>query len=314
MKKVEVKKKIYFWISGLILIVLLLFFVFKVINNSSKLTALPSEINAASTFYIGWGGGAYARQCKGFDCDITYSFKEQEAIKLPYVNIEDLPDWVDMSKYCDKECFAHRSVFSTDPDTANITPNWENRVVRIVCDDTTGSGLLTSSGGEPAVITAKHVIADKEQCAIYPPKQGPKHVGESLFEIHNSLDLGIIYLGEFNELVDSLAKKTIDICEDGTKTEEVFVFGYPDSILSNTPSVVKGIISNFDQYGYAIDANIGPGYSGGVAVKKDSGCYLGIPSFVTKSISQGAEGIGNLGVILKATNLNYDEKIGFSFK
>lgn len=314
MKKTKINKKGYLWIIGVALIVLL-FFVLKIANEPSDIDLSLPKTNTVSTFYIGWGGGAYARQCKGFDCDITYSFREQEAIKLPYTNIEDLPDWVDVSKYCNKECFAHKSVFSTDPDTANITSNWENRVVKIVCNDnTTGSGLLTLSKGKPAVITAKHVITDKEQCAIYPPKQGPKYIGKNLFEIHNSLDLGIIYLGEFNELVDSLAKETVNICEDGTKTEEVFVFGYPDSIPSNTPSVVKGIISNFDQYGYAIDANIGPGYSGGVAVKKDSGCYLGIPSFVTKSISQGAEGIGNLGVILKSTNLEYDENMGFSFK
>src|SRR3989344_4872092 len=307
MRKVGVKKKNYFWISGLMLVTLLFFIIFKVINNPPKSTPLSPEINAASTFYIGWGGGAIARKCPNFSCEVSYSFKEQEALELPYSDMESMPEWVDVSEFCKKDCFANKSVFSTDPDTAIITPDWDNKVVKIVCsDNTAGSGLLTLSIGKPAVVTARHVIAGKEQCAVYPPKQQYKLAGKNSFEIHNDLDLGIILLGEFNESVDALAKEFVNVCKDGTKTEDILVFGYPDTISSNTASVVKGIISNFDQYSYAIDANIGPGYSGGVAVKKNDGCYLGIPSFVTRSSSQGAEGIGNLGVILKATNLKYD--------
>lgn len=308
----------YIYIAGIVIaLVVFLLIAFSIrIDNTDDSPPTPTDpaYNVASVFYIGWGGGAYARQCKGFDCDITYSFEEQLEIELPYSSIDDMSDWVDMSEYCEKECFAHRSVFSTDPASANITPNWEDRVVKIICaDNTSGSGLLTLSNKEPAIITAKHVIDGKSECRVFPPKLGFKLVDENSFKTHAELDLGIILLGSFNESVDMIAKKPVSVCESGIKTEEIFVFGYPDTIPSNSASVVEGIISNYDQNAYAISANIGPGYSGGVAVKKDDGCYLGIPSLVRKSPSPDAVGIGNVGVILKATNLKYDVVEGFSF-
>jgi len=283
----------------------------------------PSPTQAVvATFYIGWGDGAFARECKGSECNVVRSFTDVEALELPYASINDLPDWIDMSGYCKEECFAHKEVFTEDPNTSTIIADWEDRTALILCSDKKpfdpsslelGSGLLTWSETQPAVVTAKHVIDTKELCRVYLPKQGYKEVDGSSFKIHEELDLGIILLGEYNNDVDALAKEPINVCE-GLNGEEIKFLGYPEQIIQqiingkiNTPSSDGGAISNQTREQYFITDDIGHGYSGGIAIKKESGCYLGIPIGVVK----GRDRIGDTGIILKVTNLKYDMVKGF---
>ena len=131
-------------------------------------------------------------------------------------------------------------------------------------------------------------------------------------------DLAIILMGDFNDKeVKAIAKKPISVCSSGTKGETVTVFGYPDAAYSNDVTLASGIISNVEESYYLTDANIGPGNSGGVVVKKEENCYLGVPILISRGSKVNSEGeveyFESWGVILKASILNYDKSKGFSF-
>lgn len=308
MRKIGVKKKTYVWIFSLVLIVSLLYLIFEKHNDLPEL--IPPEGNVASIFYIGWDGGAIARRCPDFSCEISYSFQEQEELKLPYPNIEEMPEWIDISNTCNRDCFAHKSVFTLNPDTASVTSKWEDKIARIVCNSgSSGSGLLTWGEEQEIIVTAKHVIETADACRIFLPMQGYKDLNKETFHLHENYDLAIISLGNFNENVKELAKEIVPICKSGEKGEAVIVFGYPDAAKSESVTLAEGIISNVYNDQYLTDANIGPGNSGGVVIKKEENCYLGIPT----SVSKGQFNLGDRiesgeiwGIILKASILNYN--------
>jgi len=307
-----------YWILFLLVIIVFVFIFVSKFNRSEDLSSLVLESTPAYTvFYIGWGGGAIARSCPKFDCGISHSFQEAEALELPYSSIEDMPEWVDVSRFCKKDCFVRRNVFSLSSDTALITPSWENRIARIVCESNSGSGLLVWSGGKEAIITAKHVVEAAEFCRVYLPKQGYKELNKKSFLLHEEHDLAIMLLGYFNENVKAFAKELVPVCQSGTRREAVVVFGYPNAAHSNDVTVAEGIISNIKENSYLTDANVGPGNSGGVVIKKEENCYLGIPVLISRGAKANSEGkveyIENWGEILKATILDYDEIKGFSF-
>lgn len=316
------------WIPVLIYIIvfvvlsILFYYIFLFDSNRGEdvlVESLLSVSTSTTVFYIGWGDGSFARKCKieSSECDFVHSFTETEAVDLPYASFDDLPYWIDMSKYCEEECFVKKSVFSTDPNTSTIIADWENRAALIICDDDNfGSGLLTWSEAQPAIVTAKHVIDGMKLCKVFLPRQGYKEVNNNSFRIHKNLDLGIILLGEYNNNVVTLAKEPINVCEGGLTGEEIKFIGYPEQIIQpfldreiKSPSADGGEISNQNNEKYLLTDDIGHGYSGGIAIKKESGCYLGVPL----GVMQGTDRIGDVGVILKGTNLKYNTAKGFEF-
>lgn len=287
-------------------------------DNNIEPNTKEEPVLTSAVFYIHRGGGAIARRCPEFNCEISHSFEEGESLKLPYSSIEDMPEWIDLSSIYEKDCFVHKSVFSTNPDAVLVTPSWEDRIARIACDSGGGSGLLALSEGKEAIITAKHIVETAELCQIFLPKQGYKNLDKKSFRLHEEHDLAIMLLGDFNNKdVKTLAKEPISVCQSGNKGDSVFVYGYPDAAKSHGVTMADGIISNIEENYYLTNANIGPGNSGGVVIKKEENCYLGIPVGVSVGTRTDSEGrvydIENWGIILKATLLNYDEINGFSF-
>lgn len=301
----------------LLLVVLgLLSVLFK--DNAQSLALLSSFFknkdgsNIENTFYIAWGGGAFAHECPSLDCKVVSSFQAQKSLKLPYLNIEDMPDWINVSQFCQKDCFVNKIVFSLSADTALITPYWERRVARIVCDFGSGSGLLTLGEGRQIIITAKHVLQDQKSgnlaklCKVYLPKEGFVDVGQENFRLHEKYDLAFLNIDFGRENIKILANEPISICQQPAKGEEIVVFGYPSAAQSIDATIDEGVISNINGDYYFTGALIGPGDSGGVAVKKKGNCYLGMPTAVS------SVGVENYGVILKGAVLFYDPIRGFS--
>lgn len=287
-------------------------------DNNIEPSVEGESVSTSTVFYIGWGDGSFARKCKSKtnECEIVHSFTEMDAVELPYAGIDDLPEWINMSEYCGEKCFSHKEIFTEDPKTSVILADWQDRVALIVCrDNTYGSGLLTWSEAQPAIVTAKHVIDKTEPCEVYIPNQGYKDMAINFFNKHEELDLGIILLGEYNDAVNNLAKEPINVCE-GELGEEILFLGYPEQIMKllmegkiNRSSVDVGTISNQTVEKYFLTDDIGHGYSGGIAIKKENGCYLGVPTGVVP----GTDRIGDTGIILKITNLKYDMVKGFNF-
>lgn len=314
------------------LLIVILNFVSDNLQSSVQLSFLQNKdsTNNKHTFYIAWHKGAFGRDCKGTACNPIHSFKPQEAIELDYLDTESMPEWLDVSHLCSKSpCYLHRSVLSSDINAALITPRWEDRMAKIVCYDdenkpegfyfSSGSGLLSWSEGQEAIITAKHIVTNKNDelfkvCEVRFPDKGFKLLANSFFRTHDKEDLAILIMGDFGQDVEikNLAKETIPICQSATRRDEFFILGYPLG-LGDQPSIDDGIISQSlpqENY-YESSKGVSRGYSGGIVVSKVEDCYMGIP------IRREITAINNVDafyktIILKSTILNYVKDNGFS--
>lgn len=204
-------------------------------------------------------------------------------------------------------------------------------VVRLSCLADSFSGQITSGTGvlyrasenNPSfpryyVQTSLHVVrttdGSRSQCTIvlYPDparsdsyllfkSQGYRFYRESidLAFLEPEIVRGHARAGTLDQLaLHSQEEETSPVCASLHIGDQISVLGYPD-IGGETLTVTDGIISGFEFYQGArylkSSAKMDRGNSGGIAVK-DSGCLIGIPTFVRQSR------VDSLGRIL---DLNY---------
>lgn len=206
-------------------------------------------------------------------------------------------------------------------------------VVRIACRTDSYSGgiqqgsgmLLKTSSGEYRVRTNLHVIntsdGSKSYCitAVYPDYRTPSNflVYESTgYKFYNeNLDIAYLTLeaippsevssaGTLAQLNNYARREGgNDICSNVDIGDHLSVFGYP-GIGGDTLTITDGIVSGFEfEYGtryIKTSAKIDHGNSGGVAVK-DSGCVVGIPTFVQTGSVESIGRIMDLNYLFNVT-------------
>ena len=201
-------------------------------------------------------------------------------------------------------------------------------VVKLVCKSDTkgdlqeGSGVLYSSGmtKEPYFIqTNLHVVTTSDNsgssCAIalYPDYTNPSSYvvfqSNGLQEPISGADVAFIAPELINDpragtsadlAKNSLNAANISFCQDDKVGDHLSVLGYP-AVGGQTLTVTDGIVAGFetDSAGYKFiktSAKIDHGNSGGIAIE-DSGCVLGIPTYVE------ADSTGSIGRILDLGNI-----------
>ncbi len=173
-----------------------------------------------------------------------------------------------------------------------------------------GSGILyrgrpdASGSGEYYVQTSLHVVNTSDgtnpQCKIflYPDhRKGNVYVtfqGQGYKFYRKDIDFAIIEPEIIPDAHDAGSVKDLKeyareegknpLCESNEIGDQVSILGYP-AIGGETLTVTEGIISGFEFQGKTrfikSSAKLDHGNSGGVAVK-DSGCIVGIPTFVQR--------------------------------
>lgn len=220
---------------------------------------------------------------------------------------------------------------SSKASVSGLLRDFAPSVVRLVClANSTSQGLQQGSGvlykgnssignlSEYYIQTSLHVVetgdGSTSQCvvALYPdPNQGDEYIvyrtrGYKIYD--GNVDLAFLDVelneghtreGTFSDL-DRYARdaSTTKLCSSVGIGDNVSVLGYPD-IGGDSLTVTDGIISGFEfrsgvRY-IKVSAKIDRGNSGGLAIK-DSGCVLGVPTFVQSQIE-------SLGRVLDLYNL-----------
>lgn len=216
-----------------------------------------------------------------------------------------------------------KSNFSLSEVTASVVKlhcrvNSQSRDVR------RGSGILYRTGpnrpelGPYHIQTSLHVVDTTDgsdaQCSIflYPDHtKGDIHLlfkSRSYRFYRKDIDIAFVvpetikgdpHSGTLNDLAKIAQVKTKNpICDSTEIGDHLSVLGYP-AAGGKTLTVTEGIISGFEFDGETrfikSSAKLGHGNSGGVAIK-DSGCLVGIPTFVQH---------GQLESIGRILDLNY---------
>ncbi len=200
-------------------------------------------------------------------------------------------------------------------------------VVNLVCradskgDLQQGSGILYSSSlaKEPYFVhTNLHVVAPSDgsasSCviAVYPDYTDPSSYfvfqSNGLQQPIAGADVAFIapqiisdtHAGTLSDLAKySLDAGNISFCQTQNVGDHLSVLGYP-AVGGETLTVTDGIISGFESrnnYEFIkTSAKIDHGNSGGIAIE-DSGCVLGIPTYIETDAN------GSIGRILDLGNL-----------
>ena len=205
----------------------------------------------------------------------------------------------------------------------NVAPS----IVKIVCrldstgDLSQGSGVLyhsTSVTSPYFIQTNLHVVkpsdSSSSSCviAIYPNNSDPSKYlvfqSNGFSEPVSGADAVFIFPQLANDshsgTISDLAKYSenvtkVSFCSNQKVGDHLSVLGYP-AVGGETLTVTDGIISGFEtDNGYQFvktSAKIDRGNSGGIAIE-DSGCVLGIPTYID------ADANGSIGRILDLGNL-----------
>mgnify|MGYP001766130735 CR=1 FL=1 len=212
----------------------------------------------------------------------------------------------------------------------NLLKGFAPSVVKLVClRDSLTRGLQQGSGvlykgtsiagiGPYYVQTNLHVVETEDgsqsQCviAVYPdPEEATSYLvykskGYKYYE--KDIDLAFLepILVEEHSRAGTMAQleaaardsATTSLCNVASIGDHITILGYP-SVGGDTLTVTDGIVSGFEFRGGAryikTSAKIDQGNSGGVAIK-DSGCVVGIPTYVQAQIE-------SLGRILDLNDL-----------
>ncbi len=213
--------------------------------------------------------------------------------------------------------------------TNNILSSISPSIVKIFCsadysgdEIQSGSGVLykTSTSNLPTyfVETNLHVTQPDDNSsplcifALYPDYKNPQNY--LLYEVSDyktyKYGADFIYLipkitsGENSGTLADLAKyaknKTSNTyCASSNIGEHISILGYP-GVGGSSLTVTDGIVSGFEYYGgfryIKTSAKIEHGSSGGVAIK-DSGCVLGIPTYVETGTAESIGRILDLGTL-----------------
>ena len=207
--------------------------------------------------------------------------------------------------------------------------NFAPSVVKIFCranaysnDIQQGSGVLyhtnnSSTGLGPYYVTTNlHLVSTTDssvsQCfiVVYPDYKSNYYYllfGSESYKLYRS-DIDVAFLkpniitndtnaGNFNDLA-KFAREEGSICDSASIGDRLSILGYP-GIGGETLTVTDGIVSGFEFDGRVrylkTSAKIDYGNSGGIAIK-DSGCLLGIPTYVQQ---------GKIESIGRVLDLNY---------
>ncbi len=182
------------------------------------------------------------------------------------------------------------------PDLAAIITAWRPRVANIRCHwplvndrvvDSSGSGVLLTSGTAPTIFTNRHVITYQgvtaDQCTIKFPDDPIASVIKEI-DINPSqgtIDWGSITIRRPSPYVAALANGTTPRCTNrATVGSSVVILGYPAIGAQNDVTATEGIISGFEGNYYISSAKVEQGNSGGAAILAKENCYLGMPTFV----------------------------------
>lgn len=189
-----------------------------------------------------------------------------------------------------------------------IIKQWHPAVAKINCyfkesEDKvylqTGSGFFSGHTDDTLkVFTNRHVLRDEENtelapdiCEVSLPESSESFLTKNatgttsdIYQSTTTLDWGYVHISYPTKGFSSTVSKNLLICD--TKQNlgtPVVILGYPGVGSKNGITVTQGIISGYDDDYYITDAKIGQGNSGGVAVaidtKKDTSCYLGMPTY-----------------------------------
>jgi len=204
-------------------------------------------------------------------------------------------------------------------------------VVELVCrsdskgDLQQGSGVLYASGlaKEPYFVqTNLHVVSPQDaspsSCVIF---IYPDYTDPSSYFVFQSTGLQVPiagadvafiapniasdpHAGTVSDLSKySLNSNDISFCPNDTVGDHLSVLGYP-AVGGQTLTVTDGIISGFETDGgfqfIKTSAKIDHGNSGGIAIE-DSGCVLGIPTYIEADANGSIGRILDLGSIFKSS-------------
>ena len=200
-------------------------------------------------------------------------------------------------------------------------------VVVISGDQSLGSGvILFNENSNVFILTNKHVVEDS-----YTPGysqfnlqvktlDGSYYAPDKVLISPHGIDLAILIVPDTDEKISKSAVKnryTTKECEDVKPTEldDVIAVGNPNSLES---SVTKGIVSatrpyfteeNYEYSTIQTDAAINPGNSGGGLFDLQSGCLIGINTFVYREDTSGTklEGL-NFAIDINNFNRYVDEE------
>ena len=176
------------------------------------------------------------------------------------------------------------------PSVADIYAAVSPGVVLVNTPTGTGSGFVIDSRG--LVITNAHVVGDQERVTV-DLADGNRYVA-LIDDLDNDLDVARL------EVVDGppLTALAIGNSEQARLGEDVYAIGYPLSdILSENPTITRGILSGKGEGYLQIDAALNPGNSGGPLLNA-RGWVVGINTQVVRQ----AGGINIEGVGVGHTN------------
>lgn len=156
-------------------------------------------------------------------------------------------------------------------------------VVRIITENTSGSGTLLSREGY--FLTNYHVVKDtRVQLVLFskdPRKSPEKYFFTKILSQDNNLDLAVLKIVSPIEgaSMDDLTPIRIGSSSSLKIDDEIRIYGYP-GVGGDTITSTRGVISGFwEDYPYWIktDANISSGNSGGGAFNL-KGEFIGVPT------------------------------------
>jgi len=162
---------------------------------------------------------------------------------------------------------------------------------------------ITNIGSIGGKITVRSYLAE----FVHPASIAPGLLEE--------IDLAFLRIvGESSENQDNIIQNTDlvlaggnkpNICStsDAIQGKEIFVIGYP-AIGGVLPTVTEGIISGYGStYHLTTQVKIEQGNSGGGAFSKDSGCWLGIPTFASVGLVESLARLINVPKIYEILSL-----------
>ncbi len=194
------------------------------------------------------------------------------------------------------------------------------RMVRLTCmgpnGKAGGSGTTQLVDNQsPVIVTNFHVVALGVPYEVYcfvnitQPPDYSSFKGKTLlarvgkFDTHyqenglDSIDVAVLHIegASSAELEMYFSKFPLPFCKSGQIKigEEITIFGYP-AFGGESLTVTNGIISGLLQtrWGpvYKTSAKFDGGVSGGLAIENKIGCVIGIPTWKTSGLTEGAYG------------------------
>jgi S1-C subfamily serine protease len=199
--------------------------------------------------------------------------------------------------FCQTVQQAQASAPPTDKNLSTVIEEWHPFIAYIVCNfsyadgspySIQGSGTVSKTSGEIAIVTNRHVVTDSNgnaanSCkAIFPldANQAPLTWTAGNYQTSLTLDLATLPISNPSPYIKSLSDDTTNRCPTQPPIgEEIVILGYPTNGSKTDITATEGIISGYDGDYYITSAKVDHGNSGGAAIDAKNDCFLGIPTY-----------------------------------